>query len=168
MEQNAKAGWFSSTFAQNQTWQSHTFQAWLTRSIYQWQSSPGTQGWDIPNSSWIPSAKPPPLPHLPADKAALWVNSSLTFLFRDFTRGFGTDSLRQHPGALYFSCLVCTRRLEFRFQFFCLQNPQTPFWALLHSFPWLQARGETGHREFTASCPVCSGCFLAHLITCCT
>lgn len=102
---------------------------------------------------------PQTLPHLLHDKTALWIKSSLIFLFRDFIHGFVTDSHKDHIGALYFLWLVHTWRLEFIFQLFCVQNSflTSQFWAYIWSKAFLGCRlGEkwdTAHM-LTAFCPV--------------
>lgn len=144
-------------FAQNQTWQSHTVQAWLTWSIYQWQSAPGTQGWGVPNSSWIFWAKPHPLPHLPADEAALCINSSLTFLFRDFY----TWIWYRLPQTTYGCCifLMSGSPLKARIQLLILLSTKPPhFWAYICSTAFLGCRLE--EKWGTKSSQHCAQCVL--------
>lgn len=156
----ATAGGFSSTFAQSQTWQSHTFQSCLIQSTSQWQSfqepmdemSQTPPGYSRLNHMQHLQT----LPHLLADKTALSMKSLFIFLFRNFTHG--TDSHKHCKGALYFSWLVHTWRLEFRFQLFGVQNSTHIFGLISVPQLFLAAglgRNETKSSQHFAHCVLC-------------
>lgn len=96
------------------------------------------------------------LPCLLADKTALSMKSLFIFLFRNFTRG--TDSHKHCKGALYFSWLVHTWRLEFRFQLFGVQNSTHIFGLISAPQLFLAAglgRNETKSSQHFAHCVLC-------------